>query len=342
VTRPAVAPVPADPYEIVTGPTQVLDDGESRSVALSGLERARQNANLHAPGSAPYRLNVSIDAKGYGSARMEEVWMSGSMWRWTATLGSISETRIGSNGTVYESGPGLPLRLQTLRNAIFWPVNTGPSGLLRIGSGTLQGTQLLCVLHSGRDFPQAPASRRWEETEFCVDPQTGLLQLYSQAPGMYVIFDYQQPLKFHNRTLPRTISVYVAGTKVLDARLDSIEDLTNVDTLVFMPTAEMVARGPAATAASPIRFPQVAAMPGSAVTGEVQPVIVHASIGLDGKVLEAEALQNFPVLSAAAVELVKRSSYPAASRSPRPRQREAFINVKFGAGSEQADKPDGN
>jgi hypothetical protein len=336
VARPAVAPVPPDPFEIVAGPAQVLDDGESRAVALSSLERARQNANLHAPGSAPYRLNVSIDAKGYGSARMEEVWASGNKWRWTATLGSISELRIGSNGTVYESGPGLPLRLQTLRNAIFWPVNTGPSGLLRIGSGTLQGTQLLCVLHSAYDFPQAPASRRWEETEFCVDPQNGRLQLYSQAPGMYVVFDYQQPLKFHNRTLPRTIAIYEAGMKVLDARLDSIEDLTNVDNQIFTPTAQMVAQGPAATAGSPIRFPQAAAIPGGAVTGEVQPVIVHASIGPDGKVLEAEALQNLPALSAAAVELVKRSSYPAATRSPRPRQREAFINVKFGVAAAQA------
>ena len=83
-------------------------------------------------------------------------------------------------------------------------------------------------------------------------------------------------------------------------------------------------------------------MPGGAVTGEVQPVIVHASIGPDGKVLEAEALQNFSnALSTAAVELVKRTSYPMASRSLRPRHREVFINVKFGAG-QTGDKPGGN
>lgn len=126
-----VAAVPHDRYEVVTGPAQVLDTGQKRADVLATLERARQNASLHAPGSASFRLRVTADAPGYGYAQMEEDWVNGRKWQWTASLGRFSETRIGVDGHVYEAGPGLPLRLQALRSAIFWPVSITPGGLLR-------------------------------------------------------------------------------------------------------------------------------------------------------------------------------------------------------------------
>ncbi len=339
--QPPVAAVPHDPYEIVTGPAQVLDTGAKRADILSALERARQNANLHAPGSASFRIHLTIDATGYGYAQMEEDWVSGRKWRWTASLGNISETRIGTNGAVYEAGPGLPLRLQTLRSAIFWPVTIGPQGLLRIASGNLNGTELLCILHSpGMPPNEAPAGRRWEETEYCIDTQSGLLRVYSQAPGIYVVFDYDQAVHFHDRVLPRRLALYEAGKKMIDARIDSLDDLTAADSQLFTPTQEMLSRGRVATAGGPLRFPQPAPVPANVALTAIQPVIVHASIAPDGHVLEAEALQNYGTLSEAAVGIVRAATYPAATMGG-SHQREAFINVRFGAIQQTAKKDSG-
>jgi hypothetical protein len=61
-------------------------------------------------------------------------------------------------------------------------------------------------------------------------------------------------------------------------------------------------------------------------------VVVHASIDDQGKVIEAEALQNSdPGLSNAALSFVKSSTYPPRRLARGPVQTEAFINVEFGA-----------
>jgi hypothetical protein len=60
-------------------------------------------------------------------------------------------------------------------------------------------------------------------------------------------------------------------------------------------------------------------------------VIIHASIDNEGKVLEANALQNSdPSLSNAALAMVKSSTYPPGARAMGPVQTEAFINMEFG------------
>jgi hypothetical protein len=65
-------------------------------------------------------------------------------------------------------------------------------------------------------------------------------------------------------------------------------------------------------------------------SGGSQHVIVHATISNDGKVEEAEALQNSdPGLGQAALAHVRRSNYPANNPGNRPLEQEAFINVRF-------------
>src|SRR5262245_19843979 len=78
-SRPQTAPVPSDSYELVTGATQVPSTPEERSAVLDLLERARQNADLHAPGGAAFSLHVTFNASGNvhatGSGDMEETWL---------------------------------------------------------------------------------------------------------------------------------------------------------------------------------------------------------------------------------------------------------------------------
>jgi hypothetical protein len=67
-------------------------------------------------------------------------------------------------------------------------------------------------------------------------------------------------------------------------------------------------------------------LPAGAAT--LQPVIVHALLAHDGKVLDAELLDDSGAdLEKSALDIVKHSTYRAASRTQL--QREAFINVKF-------------
>lgn len=75
-----------------------------------------------------------------------------------------------------------------------------------------------------------------------------------------------------------------------------------------------------------MRFPQFVSLPPGAST--MQPVIVHALLAPDGKVLDAELVDNSGAdLQKSALDMVNHSTYRAAPGNQV--QREAFINVKF-------------
>jgi hypothetical protein len=122
------------------------------------------------------------------------------------------------------------------------------------------------------------------------------------------------------------------GAVVLQIRVDSLQDPGTPDSSLFTPTKQMLDRGPGIVLRPPIRLTDVApALSGYA--GVVQPVIIHAAIDHDGKVVEAEPLQNSDVnLSNAALAVVKRSTYGTRSDGAVPLQFEAFIEVAFGGG----------
>jgi hypothetical protein len=185
------------------------------------------------------------------------------------------------------------------------------------------------LISGGGNDATATPGRRWEETEYCIDPKTGLLRTYSEAPGIYNVYDYSETLQFHGRTLARQISIVEDGVTVLQIHLDSLTDAANSDPDQFVPTKKMLSHGPGDILTGPFRFPQsVAAPPGH--NGVVQPVIVHAVLDKKGHVVEAEALQHTdPALSEAALAIVEHSNYPRPENGGRPVQREAFINVRF-------------
>ncbi len=330
-----VAPVPSGPYELAAGPIKVLDETDQRASILGLIERARQNSDLHAPGGPPFVLKVSFEASGNvsqtGSGQMEETWLKPALWRWTGNLGSYSQTRMMDEKRMYDENPSLlPLRLQMVRGTIFWPIHMQSNELMRIAAGTWKGSPVMCILGSfPRSNAAAIAGRSWEESEFCIDTKSGLLQTYSVAPGIYAVYDYRDAVHFHTSTLPKTISMYEAGSAVLTIHLDSITDAGQADPKLFTPTAKMASQGTGPVIAGPYRFAVMGGPSPVPMTGAIQPVIVHALLNTSGKVEEAEALQTSdPALSSAAVAFVKNSNYPAQEQG-RALQREAFINVRF-------------
>jgi len=332
-----VAPVPYDPLELATGPTLVPSTPEQRANLLNLLERARQNSGMHAPGMAPFTLKVSFnslgkDSKNQSYGEIEETWLNGQTWRWSARLGDYSQFRIFYQGAAYDDKPRghIPLRIQMVRNAVFWPVvGNFASSLMRMATAQWEGTDVACILVSGAiNDATATPGRRWEENEFCIDPKTGLLRIHSEAPGIYSVYDYSGAIQFHGRTLPRQMTIVEGGTTVLQIHLESIGD-ANDDPNQFVPTKKMLSRGPGAIMIGPFRFPETVPIP-PGFGGIVQPVIVHAILDQKGNVLDAEVVQSSdPALAGAALNVVLRSSYMPAQHHDRPLQREAFINVRF-------------
>ena len=330
-----VAPIPGDPFELATGPATIADTPEKRGAILNLLERARQNNNLHINGMNPFDLKASFNSGGptgnSDPGDLEESWLSGTSWRWSEHLGTYSQLRIFHNGIAYDSHPGSyqPLRLQMIRQAIFWPVSGNfTNDVIRVAESSWNGKPVTCALIAG---PRASVSqatgRQWNDEEFCVDPSTGFLQMYSIAPGIYDVYDYSNAMPFHGHSIARRITIVENSVAVATIEL-VIKDLSTTDASYFTPSTDM--KGPGIMVGSPMRFPQIAKNnSASTSTGVVQPIIIHAALDVSGKVLEAEALQSSdPALSEAALQLVKNTNY-GPTRSRELVQRDVFINVQF-------------
>jgi hypothetical protein len=324
-------PPPPDPHEMVTREPHTLSKPAERFAALDLLDRARHNYNLHDI-STPYALKVSFETNGAaqneGEGTMEELSDGGSHWRWMAKLQDSLVIRIGVNGRVYGTNPSelVPLRVQMIRSALHWPImrNAGASAM-RAADVDRDGKVMSCFLLSS-SIPPNPAPRSWVENEYCIDLDTGLLRMWSEAPGIFAVYDYDGAAEFHGHLLPRQITIFEEGHIVVQARVESLEDSPTIDANLFQPTPEMVEAGGSFTLASPNRFPMRVDPSDAPASTFFQPVIVHAILDAqDGRVLDAEVLQNSDRdLSRAAMDLVRSTSF-----SPSGFQQEAFINVQF-------------
>jgi hypothetical protein len=332
-----MAVVPPDSSELVTGPAHVLVTPEERAAAGDLLNRARQNYfSLH-EFRTPYVLKVSFNSSGQsqyeGAGTMEEVRLSARRWRWTAQIGNASAGRLIYDGRVYSTSATdtVPLRVYMVRTALFAPGPAFATGqMMRSATVSYKGNEITCLLLSG-SVPTDPAPRFWVETEYCIDPNSGLLQVWSEAPGIYVTYDYSDPLTFHGRTLARQVAFVEDGKTVLEVHVDSLQEPGEVEPNSLVPTQEMPL---SYILSAPQRFPIWAdANAGEGDGNSIHSVIVHATVdGASGKVLEAEALQNSnPELAQRALDIVKHSS-----NSPTGMEREVFINVRFRTRQQEA------
>jgi hypothetical protein len=333
-----IAPVPPNPLELVTGETQVPASPEQRAAIVSLLDRTVENHNLHLRGGPPFTLNLSLNVAAStlypaASGTMQESWVTGDHWRWSASLGSYSQIQLSSNGAVYNQNPAtLPIRLREIRGAVFAPVLAAPRrATIRTATVAYKGTQITCImLSAGGNAQKAAQGRQWYETEYCIDPASATLQIFSEAPGIYIAYDYANGLKFHNRLLPGKISVSENGDVVADAQLTSMVDADPSNLSIFTPTAEMVARGAAPVMGSPERFPIFVFSDKVPSGPTIQPTIVHVTLDAAGQVQEIEALQS-GALTDQAIALIRNRKYapipqPAGSSAL---LRDAYVNVQF-------------
>jgi hypothetical protein len=99
--------------------------------------------------------------------------------------------------------------------------------------------------------------------------------------------------------------------------IDSTFDIADASTHI----AAVSGSRPSSTLDGPMRMP----MPVPSSSGSVQPVIVHASVGGDGRVTEAElSATSDASLVQAALDRVRNMNF-----GPTGGQRQIYVNVKF-------------
>jgi hypothetical protein len=343
----AVAPVPSDPLELVTGPIQVASTPASREAALQLLAHARNSYGLRSA-SQGYDLKVSFTVNSGGQTEYDGAWEMEDIsdpqrgLRWTAKAAAgYTTTRIASNDMFYAEGTAsdIPLRLQEARAALFDPMPSWGNVLrssIRTSTATFNGAQITCILlsASGTAAPNkvaaAASGRRWEETEECIDPQSGLLQVHSQVPGRYYAYEYSSAPELDGYTLPRRVTVTEGGNAVSEITVNSLNPLSGSDPSLFAPTEAMRAKGPAVEMGSAQKlsgFYGRGSIPSGAIA---HPVCVFGLVTASGKLVEAHSLQPSDPNSQAAVEAAKRMSfYKPALRGARPEQHFVFITEKF-------------
>jgi hypothetical protein len=302
------------------------------------MNRAVDHYSPYARNTPAHVLQISFNSTAStlyqgGAGYLRETWISGQNWRWDGALPGYSLVRISSNGAVFDQNTDsmIPLRIKMLANAVFAPVEGAPRrDTFRSASVAWNGSPVTCILTSAEgNTPPAGAGRQWNEAEYCIDPASGLLDLYSIAPGSYTVYDYTSALQFHGRVLPGKVSISENGATVLEARLTSIADTDASNTSPFTPTAQMIVQGAATVLGSPYRINIGAPfLHGGVVSAPAsQPVIVHAIIDGNGKLRESEALQTSSI-TPAALDFVSRQmqfgTLKPGNGAP-PFEREAFI-----------------
>jgi hypothetical protein len=324
IPRPPLAP---DPLELVTGDAQPVQDAQQRIAAIGLLDKAKGLSNVRAQ---PYALRTSFTASGGlasdGIWTLEDIAPKGGGYRWTAQGPNYSAINLypesSANG-LYGNQPSgiLPLRLLQVRSAIFFIYpGVGTRASVRTAPGLLNGTQQNCVLivigAGNRSFT---GGRNWEESEYCIDAQTGLLSQYSPAPGLFIRYDYSTGIRFHNKFIATAFSIFENGHVVAEARTVGVTD-PPARTDAMFDTAGLTALGsgramnPGLNSAIPVFAP---GQHFPIANAAMQAVTLHGNLAGDGKLSEIEILASSdPGLNQAAINQANSVAHVRAENQP--------------------------
>ncbi|MGB6431243.1 MAG: hypothetical protein WBF06_11700 [Candidatus Acidiferrales bacterium] len=291
--------VPDDPLELVTGEAQPANDAEQRADAMNLLRNAQNLSNLRAH---PYDLNTiftSVDATGASSEWvLEDISPARDIYRWSAEGPSFSGIFLSKGDLLSSNRPtnAVPLRLAQVRDAIFFAYTwVHQHASVRMATGTLNGVELQCVLVAHDVGTHTPTgARNWDEYEYCVDPNTGLLATYSPVPGIYYHYDYASAIHFHDKIIPDEFTISEGGRTVVDARTLSVTDPVGADSALFSGDGlKALGVGPSTWGAAiySVLAPMQSMAPlnvNSALS--LQIVVVAGITGSDGQLAESEIL----------------------------------------------------
>lgn len=337
------APVPRDPLELATGQIQAANTPADRETALQLLGRARGNFALRTARQG-YDLKVSFTADSNGETNYDGAWEMEDQFvpkqghRWTATTASgYTTTSIATaGGEIYGDGTAsaVPLRLHEARGVLFDPLQSpayADHGSIRTAMATFHGATVTCLLLSrSRNTANRGSGRDWEEAEECIDPQSGLLQVHSEAPGRYASYDYSDAPQFGGHILPRSVTITEGGRVVSKISVESMQGITASDPSLFVPTDAMKAKGPAVAMTSATKVSRIQGQGPFTSAVTLRPVAVFGMVTPAGHLVEAHALQPSDPNSQAAVEDAKKIDFsPMTPAGSPPGQHFVFVIEKF-------------
>ena len=337
-----LAPIPRDPLELASGQIQEADTKAQRDVALQLLTRARNSyalRNLRQPWDLKVHFTVnSLGATNYdGDWDMEDIFSPGQGLHWTAkSAAGFAITGIfGLRDTYAEATSSvIPLRLQETRSMLYNPlpsVSYAGAGSIRTAAARLRGSQVTCILLSrSRDVSNSTA-RQWDESEDCIDSQTGLLQLHSETPGRYALYDYSNAVQLGTHGLPGKVTVTEGGRAVSTISVTSLQPLSSADPELFIPTDAMKA-APAVAMTASTKIARIQAEGSSARGGTLHPVCIFGLVTPEGHLIEAHSLQPADPNSDAALKDAQTIDFSPSMRGARtPQQHFVFVIEEFAA-----------
>jgi hypothetical protein len=345
-----IAPVPADPLELATGQIQVARMPANRAEALQLLARARNNYQLR-NAQQPWDLKVRFTVDSHGETNYDGAWLMedrfvpGQGLHWTAKSASgYSITGIFAPKATYsEPTPtAIPLRLQEARSMLYNPlpsVDYAGSGSIRTFHASFHGASVTCLLLAHSRNVQNPAvGRGWEENEECIDPQSGLLLIHSEAPGRYIVYDYASAPRLGDRLAPASITVSEGGRIVSKIQVESLEGRASFEASLFVPTERMkAAQAPVMTSLQKISRIVTDGQAGdsqgegaAAVSMAMHVVCVFGMVNSAGQLVEAHSLQPSDPNSQAALKDAKAIDFSAMiTPGAPPQQHFVFVIEKF-------------
>ncbi len=341
-TGPKIASVPKEPLELVAGQLPATASGANRKAALELLARARESYALRTP-PLGYNLKVrfTTDSKGQtdydGAWEMEDLFVPGQGLRWTGKAAAgYSNVGIHSNAGLFNDATAgiVPLRLEEVRGILLHPLPSdtfASRGSIRTASVTFHEASVTCILLSAEKKPALPAlGRAWEESEECIDPQTGLLVMHSEAPGRYAVYDYTEAPQLGSHALPKTLTITEGGKVVSTISVEALDELDTTDASQFVPTKAMRTKGRSIELGSTTKLTRVHA-PGPLTSSmTVRAVCILGVVTPTGKLVEAHSLQPSDPNSQAALEDAKAIDFiPLTPAATAPQQHLVFVIEKF-------------
>jgi hypothetical protein len=338
---PRIAPIPSGAFELATGQIQAADPG-GRDAALQLLGRARnsyQLRNLRQPWDLKVRFTVnSLGATDYdGDWEMEDVFAPEQGLHWAATSSAgYSITGIFAGKAIYadNAGKAIPLRLQEARAMLFNPLPSvayAGNGSIRTIAARFRGSPVTCLLLGRSRKESAPATGRgWDEAEECIDSQSGLLQVHSEAPGRYAVYEYSNAAQLGSHRLPQAVTITEGGRVVSKISVESLKGIAAADPGMFVPTDAMKAAGQPIAMTSATKISRIQGEGPYAPGMTVRPVCVFGIVTPAGQLVEAHSLQPDDPNSEAAVKDARAIDFsPSMHAGAAPQQHFVFVIEKF-------------
>ena len=163
--------------------------------------------------------------------------------------------------------------------------------------------------------------RNWEESEYCVDAQSGLLTTYSPVPGLFVRYNYSSAIRFHDKSIPTGFIISEGGRTVAEARTISVTDPPAHTDAMFSP-AGLKALGAGRAMNPGFNMPIVMPLPGrpfpdSNENAAMQVVTLHGNVSGEGRLSEVEILASSDAsLNQAALENANTITQSRVHRQP--------------------------